>query len=61
MLELQIIACLKISEINLYNIDWPVIQEGAIDQVLDFLPLTHPTQERMKSPKEFPIGNHKPP
>lgn len=52
---------MKVSEINLYNVDWPVIQEGATDQVLDFLSLTHPTQGRMKSPKEFPIENHKPP
>lgn len=45
---------------SLHNIDWPVNQEVTIDQALDLLPLTHSTQEGMQSPKEFPIGNHKP-
>lgn len=36
------------------------MNQGAVDQALDTLPLTYSTQEGMKSPKELPIGNHKP-
>lgn len=49
-----------VPQISLHNIDWPVKQEGAIDEALNLLPLTHSMQEGLQSPKEFPIGNHKP-
>lgn len=51
----------SLHQISLHNIDWPVNQERAIGQALDLQCLTHSTQEEMQSPKEFPIGNHKPP
>lgn len=56
----------NVAQISLHNIDWPVKQEGAINEALDLLPLTHSIGagwgggQGMQSPKEFPIGNHKP-
>lgn len=53
----------SVAQMSLRNIDWPVKQDGAINEALGLLPLTHSIQGvrgEMQSPKEFPIGNHKP-